>query len=133
MINEAGRGFTLIEVVIYLALIGLLFSGLFVSAFAIIESIGRNDTQIMILEEGNFLLAKIERKANSTSAIFEAETRYLKINGIPLNNSSTRVSNLEFASSTDNGLITASFTLSAKTDSGKDYSQNFSTVYSSRE
>lgn len=124
-------GFTLIEVLIYLALIGLLFSGLFVSAFAIIENTGRNDTQIMILEEGNFLLAKIEWKANSTSTVFGVESGYLKINGVPLNNSSTRLANLGFASSTDGGLITASFSLSAKTDSGRDYSQDFSTVYSS--
>ncbi|MFZ3074280.1 MAG: hypothetical protein WA093_04110, partial [Minisyncoccales bacterium] len=123
--------FTLIEVLIYLALIGLLFSGLFVSAFVVIENIGRNDTQIMVLEEGNFLLAKIKREADSASASFEMESGYLKINEIPLNNSNTQLTNLEFASSTDGGLITASFSLSAKTDSGKDYSQDFSTVYSS--
>jgi len=123
------NGFTLIEVLIYLALIGLLFSGLLVSAFAIIENIGRGDTQIMVLEEGVFLLAKIEQEANSASTSFEMENGYLKIDGIPLNNSSTRLSNLEFATSTDGGLTMASFTLSAKTDSGKDYSQNFSTIY----
>jgi prepilin-type N-terminal cleavage/methylation domain-containing protein len=122
-------GFTLIEVLVYLALIGLLFSGLFVSVFAIIENVGRNDTQIMVLEEGNFLLAKIEREANSTSTVFGVQNGYLEIDGIPLNNSNTQVNNLQFASSTNGGLITASFTLSAKTDSGKDYSQNFSTVY----
>ncbi|MFA6375994.1 MAG: prepilin-type N-terminal cleavage/methylation domain-containing protein [Candidatus Paceibacterota bacterium] len=121
------HGFTLIEVLIYLALMGLLFSGLFVSAFIIIENIGRNDTQIMVQDEGAFLMAKIEREANI--AVFEEHSGDLEINGIPLNNSSIQVGNLKFASSPDGGLVTASFTLSTKTVAGKNYSRDFSTIY----
>jgi len=121
------HGFTLIEVLVYLALMGLLFSGLFVPAFMIMENIGRNDAQIMVHNEGMFLLAKIEKEARG--AVFQENRGSLEINGIPLNNSSTEVSNLNFTSSSDGGSEAASFTLSAKTAAGKNYSRDFSTVY----
>ena len=124
-------GFTLIEVLIYLALFGLVFSGLFVSAFAVIENIGRNDAQIMVQEEGDFLLAKIEREASR--AVFQENDGILEINGIPLNNSVTRVSDLKFVISAGGGLETVSFVLSAGIPTGKNYSQDFSTVYSLHE
>jgi len=122
------QGFTLIEVLIYLALFGILFSGLFVCAFTIIENIGRNDTQIMVLEEGDFLLAKIELEANP--AAIKENNGFLEINGIPLNNSNTRISGVKFATSSDGGPVTASFTLVAKTSAGKIYSHDFSSTYS---
>jgi Type II secretory pathway, pseudopilin PulG len=54
------NGFALVEIMIYLALFGLLFSGLFCAAVIIAQNIGRNDGQIMLAQEGAFLLAKIE-------------------------------------------------------------------------
>ena len=138
-------GFTLIEVLVYLALLGLIFSGLFISAYAIIENIGRNDTQIMVNEEGGFLLAKIGFAINGATsvevendlilkinnpptAIFRENGGYLEINGIPLNNSSVQVKNLEFIDNGNSGLE-AIFTLQAKTKNGQIYLQDFSEKY----
>ena len=53
-------GFTLIEVVIYLALFSMIMSGAIVSVYSIIESSGRNQTKAMVQEEGGFLLGKID-------------------------------------------------------------------------
>lgn len=53
------HGFTLIETIVYIALLGILLSGVFVSAYNIIESNGRNQVRIVMKNEGEFLLAKI--------------------------------------------------------------------------
>lgn len=52
-------GFTLIEVVIYLALFAMLFGGAVLAAYNVIEGSGRNQTRAQLQEEGQFLLAKI--------------------------------------------------------------------------
>jgi prepilin-type N-terminal cleavage/methylation domain-containing protein len=122
------NGFTLVEVLVYLALFGLVFSGLLVGAFAVIGNIGRNDAQIMAQYEGNFILAKIERELCLNN--FVIENGALKLGGNFLNNSQMVVSNLEF---TDlDGLVRVSFLLEANTDFGQNYSQNFSTVCEKR-
>lgn len=60
-VNKNKRaGFTLIEVVIYLALFSIIMSGAIVSIYSIIESSGRNQTKAMVQEEGSFLLGKID-------------------------------------------------------------------------
>ncbi len=52
-------GFTLVEVLVYIALFSILVSGVLVSVYTMLESSGRDGTQTMMLEEGNFLLDKI--------------------------------------------------------------------------
>ncbi len=52
-------GFTLIEVVIYIALFGILFGGAIVASYNVIESSGRNQSRAQLQAEGEFLLAKI--------------------------------------------------------------------------
>ena len=63
------EGFTLIEVMVYLALFGLLIGGAVIAAYNVIESIGRNNTQATIQQEGNFLLAKINWTLSGISAV----------------------------------------------------------------
>jgi len=53
------RGFTLIETLVYLALFGILFSGVIVCAYSVLESSARNQTKAMAQAEGDFLVAKI--------------------------------------------------------------------------
>lgn len=57
--TKSGAGFTLIEVVIYIALFTIIVGGSFVTAYSVIESIGRNQTKAIIQEEGDFLIGKI--------------------------------------------------------------------------
>jgi prepilin-type N-terminal cleavage/methylation domain-containing protein len=62
--SEGGRikdnkGFTLIEVIVYLALFAILFGGAIAAAYNVIESSGRNQAKANLQEEGEFLLAKI--------------------------------------------------------------------------
>jgi prepilin-type N-terminal cleavage/methylation domain-containing protein len=137
-------GFTLIEVIIYLALFGVIFSGLFVSAFAIIGNIGRGDTQTMVQGEGAFLLAKIGWAMNGAnsidistpsvlkvndppSAIFKEDDGCLEINGVPLNNSNVRIKNLKFNAAAEG--FEANFTLQTKTSGGQVFSQDFQEEY----
>ncbi len=120
------KGFMLVEFLIYLALFSLLFSGLFCGALVIVENIGRNDTQMMLLQEGIFLLAKIEKGKDVTA--FEEYGGVLKINGVLLNNSQTAVSDFRIED-LGGGLVKASFALSAKTGQGGIVLRDFSTIY----
>ena len=54
------RGTTLIEAVVYLALLAILMSGAVIAAFNLFEANGRAETHILLQEEGGFLLGKIE-------------------------------------------------------------------------
>ncbi len=53
------KGFTLIEALVYIALLTLLMGGAVVTCYGILESSGRNQTQAIVQEEGDFLIAKI--------------------------------------------------------------------------
>lgn len=57
--KKTAKGFTLIETVIYIALLGMLMSGTVVGAYQIFESTGRDRTKTMLQEEGDFLIAKV--------------------------------------------------------------------------
>ena len=52
-------GITLIETVVYIALFSIIIGGAVVAAYQIFESSGRDRTHVMIQEEGDFLIAKI--------------------------------------------------------------------------
>ncbi len=67
------KGFTLIEVVIYLALFGLLMGGAVVSAFSLFESSSRNETSIMLQEEGSFIIAKISATLSGVQTVILPE------------------------------------------------------------
>jgi Tfp pilus assembly protein PilW len=54
------RGMTLIETTIYLALFSLFMTGAVIVSWQIIETIEHNKNEIMIQEEGTFLVHKIQ-------------------------------------------------------------------------
>jgi len=62
-------GFTLIEVLIYLALFAVIIGGAFSAAYGIVESSGRNQTKAMLQEEGDFLIAKINWALSGARAV----------------------------------------------------------------
>jgi type II secretory pathway pseudopilin PulG len=57
--RKSAGGFTLIEVIVYLALFAIMFGGAMTVAYNVIESSGRNQTRALLQEEGDFLIAKI--------------------------------------------------------------------------
>ncbi len=57
--TQSKSGFTLIEVVIYIALFATLLGSVVISAYTLFESAQHNQTQNLLVEEGNFLLDKI--------------------------------------------------------------------------
>ena len=63
------NGFTLIEVIIYLALFSILMAGSLSAAFALCESGGHERTRAFLLEEGNFIVAKTEWELSSAELV----------------------------------------------------------------
>lgn len=61
-------GTTLVELMIYIALYGILLSGILVSMYSLIESSGDAYIRAVITEEGLFLSAKTHRLAVNNSA-----------------------------------------------------------------
>ena len=53
------RGFTLMEVLIYIALFGIIMSGAMVATFQLVDGGTRNEQSIAIQEEGTFISRKI--------------------------------------------------------------------------
>ncbi len=58
-------GFTLIEVVIYLGLFTFLIASSIVATYSLMSSGARNKTTAMMLEEGNFILSKLDYALNN--------------------------------------------------------------------
>jgi prepilin-type N-terminal cleavage/methylation domain-containing protein len=57
--HSTQKGFTLIEVVVYLGLFSVLMSGVIVSAYNIIESEKRNETKGLLNNEAEYIVGKI--------------------------------------------------------------------------
>lgn len=101
-------GFALIDIVIYIALFSVLIGGISVSAYNLFTSTHKNAANILVLEEGNFLLAKI------SWVIQETDTVTTPVN----NTSSTLLSvipyNLELGTSIEIKLIDGTLTMKRK-------------------
>ncbi len=63
------HGFTIIEMVIYIGIFSIMMSGAVVSVYALAGSAARNQTKAMVLEEGSFLLGKIDWALSGTQII----------------------------------------------------------------
>ncbi len=61
------RGFTLIETIIYIALLAFIMGGALSATYSIIENAGRLDANAVTQEEGNFVLRKINWALSSAS------------------------------------------------------------------
>lgn len=53
------KGFTLIEVIIYIALFSLLMGSAFITAYQLIDGTGKLNTKTTVQEEGNFVMRKL--------------------------------------------------------------------------
>jgi prepilin-type N-terminal cleavage/methylation domain-containing protein len=151
------KGFTLIEVLVYLGIFTILMMGILTAAFGVFESSNRDQTKIMIQVEGDFLIAKINRAlsdARSVEVTYTGATDQklsiqkwdysavaISLSGtdlnfsdtghplsVLLNNSNVRISNLTFATGTAPEYIRAKFTVSALTPNGMTVSEDFSTT-----
>lgn len=68
-LKKSGAGFTLIEVLVYLALFAILIGGAVAAAYNVVEGSGRSQTRAMLQEEGDFLTAKISWALSGAQAI----------------------------------------------------------------
>ncbi len=63
------RGFTLIETVIYIALLSLLLSGTLLAAYGLLSGADRVNANTTVADEGTFVLRKIEWALSSIKSI----------------------------------------------------------------
>jgi len=63
------QGTTLIEALVYLALFSILMGGSVAAAYGMFESSDRNQTKILLQQEGDFLIAKINWVLSGVQAI----------------------------------------------------------------
>ncbi len=80
------RGFTLIEVIIYLALFSVIIGGAMSGVYQLVQSNDANAQKIIVEQEGNFLLRKIDwalsNVANVTVPAEAASGQTLKIDKV---------------------------------------------------
>lgn len=129
------KGFTLIETIIYIAILAFLMGAGIAAAFYVIDASQKNKTEVNVQAEGNFILRKIgwaltgaadASFAGTTLTITNAGgpyvfsydgSQYIKLGSNNLNSSRVTVSGVSFA--VDSGVspkkITASFNVNGKT------------------
>lgn len=69
MTGNCKSGFTLIETLVYLALFSVLFGGMAAAAYSMFEAAQRSQTEALLLEEGNFLVAKINQAMSGAKIV----------------------------------------------------------------
>ena len=73
-------GFTLIEAVVYLGLLGIIMGGVLVAVYQIIAASSQNQQRAILQEESNFLTAKLNWALTGASTIIHPSST------IPINN-----------------------------------------------
>ena len=69
------NGFTLIEVLVYIALFGIMMLGIVGVTYAILESTGKGQSRIVMQEVGDFLMGKINwALTGATTTVVTAST-----------------------------------------------------------
>ena len=63
------KGFTLIETIIYLGLFAIVIGGGMIAAYSIIQGTDANNNQVIVQEEGNFLLRKLDWALTGATAV----------------------------------------------------------------
>ncbi len=80
------NGFTLIEVLVYIALFGIMMLGIVGVTYAILESTGKGQSRIVMQEEGDFLMGKINwALTGATTTVVTASTLSVTKNNFPSN------------------------------------------------
>ena len=67
--NNTNKGVTLIETLVYLALFAILFGGAVIATYSLIESNGRGQAQVLLEEEGNFIVSKISSALSGAKSV----------------------------------------------------------------
>jgi len=144
--SKKKSGFTLIEVIIYIALFSIIIGGGIVATYEIIQSTDSGTNHVVLQEEANFLLRKINWALTGATSftlgsslsivkdgdiyIFDLNSGNMRVTktGVTsiLNSSSISVSNLAFTLTGTNG-ITTTFTLTTA-QNGRNTTQDFSTT-----
>src|ERR1041385_5567651 len=62
-------GFTIIELLVYLGLFGIIMTGILSGSYAVIESANRNQTKGLVQADGDFLLGKINWAMSGVTAV----------------------------------------------------------------
>jgi len=139
-------GFTLIEAIIYIALFSIVIGGGIVTTYALVQSTDNGANHVILQEEANFLLRKVNWALtgatsftngstlsvvkDGTTLIFDLNSGDMRItkSGVTtlLNSSSITVSNLTFSAIGTNGVKT-SFRLTT-VQNGRNINQDFSTT-----
>lgn len=128
------RGFTLIEVLMYLALYCVLIGGAVLAAYNVFEAGGRGETAAMVAEEGQYLTEKINWALGAEAAqhpAFDVGSGTLRLawgSSAPENISNNAVRVSDFSLATTSDTFSASFTLTARTPNGFSYAQAFTTA-----
>lgn len=128
----SNKGFTLIEVVIYIGLFSLIIGGAMASAYSVIQWSGNDSGKFQTQEEANFLLRKIDwllTGANSVAPLGVGQTLNVQNQGtnyvfsiaqaammlkigsaspIILNSSNVSVASLSFQVTPETGVVPAS-------------------------
>lgn len=63
------QGFTLIETILYIALLGMLLSGVIVASYQLIDSTRKVDSKNITQQEGNFVIRKIDWALNGMTTV----------------------------------------------------------------
>ena len=66
--KKSGKGFTLVETMVYIALFAILMSGAIAATYELLEGGDRNEASVSIQEEGTFLDRKINWALTGASA-----------------------------------------------------------------
>ena len=148
------NGFAIIEVVVYLALFSIIIGGGMVAVYQIIQSTDAGENQVILQEEANFLLRKINwsltgadtvdvpsstslsvDKPGMPTLLFDLNSSNLRLKtgsdpAVILNSESISVSGLSFSKTVSSGkpdAIATAFTLTT-VQNGRNMSQEFTTT-----
>ncbi len=143
MIMHRSRGFTLIETLVYLAIFSVLISSVVMAAYLLLQSGGKVQTQAMVIQEEQFVMATIMRHVGDANSIsvpaagtigtaltlrsfggtihtISLSDSDILLNGVALNNTSVRMKNLSFQrSASAPESITVKFITSANVPNGQ--------------
>ena len=152
--SQKSRGFTLIEVIIYLALFSIIIGGGMVATYHILQSTDAGTNHVILEEEANFLLRKIDWALTGSTLVAVPTSSTLQstknIDGVStlltfnfsspnltlkrasgsantLNSSSISVSALTFQKTVIGNGVKTSFTLTT-VQNGRNVTDNFSTT-----
>jgi hypothetical protein len=151
-LKKSELGFTIIETLIYIALFAMVIGGGLTATYQIIQSTEGDNNHVVLEEEANFLLRKINWALTGATSVTQTSSTLTiskNINGAnttlvfnfsgnellltrgtgtaqPLNSSSLKLSNGAFTKVGTNGFSTA-FTLTTA-QNGKEATESFSTI-----